>query len=84
MSAKLKTPIFIDSVIFEFPEPAERSLHAILKDDCGVVCSTLNAEVPSGSKSYRWSGLNDLPYGIYTIEYELGAFAECQRMVKRV
>jgi hypothetical protein len=84
MSAKLKTPIFIDSVIFEFPDPTDRSLRAILKDECGIVCSTLDAEVPSGSKSFRWSGLNDLPYGVYTIEYELGAFTECQRMVKRV
>jgi hypothetical protein len=84
MSARLKTPIFIDSVIFEFPDPSARSLRAILKDECGVVCSTLDAEVPSGSKSFRWSGLNDLPYGVYTIEYALGAFEECQRMVKRV
>ncbi len=84
MSARLKTPIFIDSVIFEFPDPSARSLRAILKDECGVVCSTLDAEVPSGSKSFRWSGLNDLPYGVYTIEYALGAFAECQRMIKRI
>ena len=84
MSAKLRTPIFIDSVIFEFLDPSARSLRAILKDECGVVCSTLDAELPQGSRSFRWSGLNDLPYGVYTIEYALDSFAECQRMVKRV
>jgi len=84
MSAKLKTPIFIDSVIFEFPDPPARSLRAILKDECGVVCSSLDAEVPLGSRSFRWSGLNDLPYGVYTIEYALGTFEESHRMVKRV
>ncbi len=84
MSAKLRTPIFIDSVIFEFPDPPARYLRAILKDDCGVICSTLDAEVPLGFRSFRWSGLNDLPYGVYTIEYALGAFEESSRMVKRV
>lgn len=84
MSARLKTPVFIDSVIFEFPNPSDRSLRAILRDECGVICSRLDAEIPLGSNTYRWSGLNDLPYGIYTIEYALGNTEECQRMVKRV
>jgi hypothetical protein len=84
MSARLRTPVFIDSVIFEFPNPSASSLRAILRDECGVVCSTLDTEIPIGSNTFRWSGLNDLPYGIYTIEYALGNVEECQRMVKRV
>lgn len=84
MSAKLKTPIFIDSVVFVFPELNDHCIRATLKDESGIVCSTLDAEVPQGARSYRWNGLNDLPYGVYTIEYAHDGMQESQRMVKRI
>jgi hypothetical protein len=85
MFAKLKSPVFIDSVVFEFSDPMEKSIRAVLKDEYGKVQSHLDTNIPDGLKVYRWSGLNDLPYGVYTLEYSQGEDEQhVQRMIKRV
>ena len=84
MFARIKSSIFIDSVVFEISDPASNPLRAILKDEKGSVCGSLEATVPDGHKSYRWNGLNDLPYGVYTLELIHGGEEHRQRMVKRV
>jgi hypothetical protein len=33
---------------------------------------------------YKWNGLNDLPYGVYTLEFSQGEEEHRVRMVKRV
>jgi hypothetical protein len=84
MFARLRFPVFVDSVVFDFPESSTAPLRAILRDEQGTVCSSLNASIPKGASSYHWRGLNDLPYGVYTLEYRHGEFEQSQRMVKRV
>ena len=84
MFTKLKSSVFIDTVVFEFADVATASLRAVLKDDTGSVCSQLEATVPNGQKSYRWNGLNDLPYGVYTLELSQGEEEQSLRLVKRI
>lgn len=84
MIAKPKSSVFIDFVVFEFPDVANASLHAVLKDEGGSICSKLETTVPLGQKIYRWNGLNDLPYGVYTLELSQGDEAQRHRLVKRI
>ncbi len=84
MFAKIRSSVFIDSVVFEISDQPTHPLRAILKDDKGSVCSKLEATIPKGSKSYRWNGLNDLPYGVYMLELSQGDEELSLRMVKRV
>jgi hypothetical protein len=84
MFATLKTPVFIDSVVFEFSQPALEPVRAILRDEEGAICSRLDNEMPKGLKSYRWNGLDDLPYGRYTLEILRGSQAQKMKVVKRV
>jgi hypothetical protein len=84
MFAKLKSPVFIDSVVFEFTQPDNESIRAVLKNEQGFVCSSLEATVPAGLTRYKWNGLNDLPYGVYTLEFSQGEEEHRVRMVKRI
>ncbi len=84
MFARIKSSIFIDSVVFEISDSATNLLRAVLRDEKGSVCGSLEASVPDGLKSYKWNGLNDLPYGVYTLEMSHGEEEHRQRMVKRV
>jgi len=84
MFAKLKSPVFIDSVVFEFTHPANDSIRAVLKNEQGCICSSLDTTVPSGLTMYKWNGLNDLPYGVYTLEFSQGEEEHRVRMVKRI
>jgi hypothetical protein len=84
MFYKLKSPVFIDSVVFEFTNPANDSIQAELINEEGSVCSRLDATVPSGLTIYKWNGLNDLPYGVYTLALLQGNEEHRLRLVKRV
>lgn len=84
MHAKLKTMIFIDSLFFELCDATSSSLTAVLKDEKGKVCSMLKTEVSVAQKFFRWEGLNDLPYGVYTLELTGGKVEQRMRLVKRV
>lgn len=84
MFATLKTPVFIDSLIFEFNYPAQDPVRAILRDEEGSICSRLDTHIPRGLTSYRWNGLNDLPYGRYTLEILRGGEAQQMKLIKRV
>jgi hypothetical protein len=84
MFAKPKSPVFIDSVLFEVDHRKSSSLRAVLRDETGSIMSSLEAEVPLGQKDFRWNGLNDLPYGIYVLEMQQGEEETRIRMVKRV
>ena len=84
MFAKPKFPVFIDTVEFEFLDQFSNNFRAVLKDEYGSICVRLDADVPSGLKSYKWRGLDSLPYGVYTLEYSSGLEEHSQRMVKRI
>ena len=84
MFYKLKSPVFIDSVVFEFTNPANDSIQAELINEEGSVCSRLDATVPNGLTIYKWNGLNDLPYGVYTLALLQGKEEHRLRLVKRI
>ncbi len=84
MFAKLKSPVFIDTLVFELNNVPASSLRGVLKDDKGKVCSMFETEVEPVQKSFCWRGLNDLPYGVYTLELSGGEEEQRMRLVKRV
>jgi hypothetical protein len=84
MFAKVKSSIFIDVLTLELVAPIRSSLRAILRDEKGDECSRLEASVPKGDNTVTWKGLNDLPYGIYTLELSQGDDEMKMRLVKRV
>jgi hypothetical protein len=83
MFAKVKPQVFIDTLTLELSSPDKQALSAVLKDESGSVCRYLESEV-SSPRSLIWSGLNDLPYGIYTIELKQGDDEMKMRIIKRV
>lgn len=85
MFAKIKSPVFIDALKLEFITGTHASsLKGVLKDDKGSVCSTIEATLPNEQKELTWRGLNDLPYGVYTLELSQGEDAMQMRLVKRI
>ncbi len=40
--------------------------------------------IPQGDKTVTWKGLNDLPYGVYTLELSQGDDEMKMRLIKRV
>jgi hypothetical protein len=84
MLAKLKSPVFIDALTLELVDPLQSSLRAILRDDKGLECSRMEANLPQGNNTLTWKGLNDLPYGVYTLELSQGEDEMKLRLVKRI
>jgi len=84
MFAKVKSSVFIDTLKFEWEAGSNTSLKAVLKDDKGSVCSILETTLPDEQIELTWRGLNDLPYGVYTLELSHGKDEMQMRLVKRV
>lgn len=84
MSLKLKSAVFIDRLTFEVDQTQKCMLKAVLKDDHGSVCSALETEIKHGQQWLDWNGLNDLPYGVYTLEASKGNDEVTMRLVKRI
>lgn len=68
MFAKVKSSVFIDTLHLQLSMPEGQHLRGVLKDDKGFVCRTLEREINAEVAALTWSGLNDLPYGRYTLE----------------
>lgn len=84
MFAKIRSNVFIDALTLELIAPIQSSLKAILRDERGYECSRLETNIPKGDKTVTWKGLNDLPYGVYTLELSQGEDEMKMRLVKRV
>lgn len=84
MFAKIRSSIFIDALQFEFSAVRGSFLKAVLKDDSGSVCSVLERDVMKETELFTWSGLNDLPYGKYTLELSQGDDEMKLNLVKRI
>jgi hypothetical protein len=84
MFAKIKSSNFIDALHLELITYNQSSLRGILKDDKGSICSTMERNVPDDQKQIYWPGLNDLPYGQYTLELSQGEEEMKMNLVKRV
>jgi len=84
MLPRVKTAVFIDFLNLEVDELSYSSVSAVLKDEDDKVMLNLNLNVPKGEKQIRWNGLNNLPYGIYSLELSNGEEKSKIRLVKRV
>ena len=84
MLVKTKSSVFIDRLTFEVDNPQKCLLRAVLKDDKGSVCSALETEAGYDQQIFNWGGLNDLPYGVYTLEISRGTDEGKMRLIKRV
>lgn len=84
MIAKVKTATFIDTLRFELIDSSQNPLKAVLRDDKGSVCSVFETAFIKEEPVITWKGLNDLPYGVYTLELSQGDEEIRLKLVKRV
>ncbi|MEN9549826.1 MAG: hypothetical protein RIR12_2417 [Bacteroidota bacterium] len=84
MFAKLKSAVFIDGLRLEVLAPKGNCIRGILRDEKGTVCRTMEKDVADEKEELSWNGLNDLPYGRYTLELMHGADEMRVNLVKRV
>ncbi|HET9056135.1 MAG TPA: hypothetical protein VFN30_04730 [Chitinophagaceae bacterium] len=84
MLAKVKSSVFIDSLTIEFENISSSLLKAVLRDEKGKICSSVETEMEESQKFYSLYGLSDLPYGVYTLELSHGSNEQKMRLVKRV
>ena len=84
MLIKVRSSVFIDTLQFELTAPKGNCLRGVLKDDQGSVCSTIEKDIATESERVTWTGLNDLPYGRYTLELSHGEDHMKMNLVKRV
>jgi len=84
MFAKVKPSIFIDALQLELSALRGRFFRGVLRDDNGSICSTLEKDIEKENEHLTWTGLNDLPYGKYTIELSQGEDEMKMTLVKRI
>lgn len=84
MFAKVKSSVFIDVLRLQLSAPKGNCLRGVLRDDTGLVCRTLEKNILSDAEEMTWAGLNDLPYGRYTLELSHGDDEMKMNLVKRV
>jgi hypothetical protein len=84
MFAKVKSTVFIDVLRLQLSAPKGNCLRGVLKDDTGSVCRTIEKNILSDKEEMTWAGLNDLPYGRYTLELSHGEDEMKMNLVKRV
>jgi len=84
MFAKVKSSVFIDVLQLELTAPNGQCIRGVLKDDTGSVCRTIEKNTLQGRNELTWNGLNDLPYGKYTLELSQGEDEMKMNLVKRV
>jgi hypothetical protein len=84
MFARVKSPVFIDTLKFEVSAPAPSYLKAVLRDDKDSICGTFETDVAKMESELTWRNLNDLPYGVYTLELSHGTDETKVTLVKRV
>jgi hypothetical protein len=84
MFAKVKSPVFIDSLKVELSSHGDSPVKGILRDEKGAICSEIELTGDDSNAELIWKGLNNLPYGIYTLELTKGEEEMKMRLVKRV
>lgn len=84
MFARIKSSHFIDALRLQLNAIKGHRLRAVLKDEGGNVCRTLDRKIAEEKEELTWGGLNDLPYGRYTLELTHGGDELKLNLVKRV
>ncbi|HEX4958002.1 MAG TPA: hypothetical protein VFV46_07470 [Lacibacter sp.] len=83
MLAKVKPQVFLDSLDIEVKEQASVPVTATLRDEKGSICRSAAYQCTPDT-AFTLSGLNDLPYGVYSLELSNGDAQLHVRLVKRV
>lgn len=84
MFAKIKSSMFIDALQLQLTTPTGTCLRGVLKDEKGSICRTMERDIAAQPGVFTWNGLNDLPYGRYTLELSQGDDEMKMNLVKRV
>ena len=84
MFAKVKSSVFIDALRLELTVPKGNCVRGVLRDDQGSVCRKIEKRILREREEMTWDGLNDLPYGKYTLELSQGEDEMKMNLVKRV
>ena len=84
MFAKPLAASFIDNLIIEVREAFAMPLLFSLRNEDGKICCKTEKRITKNSESFNWEGLNDLPYGIYTLECSQGNETVETKIVKRI
>jgi hypothetical protein len=84
MFLKIKSSNFIDRLSLEINQTQKSLLKAVLKDDSGAICSIMQKELDFGQQFLNREGLDELPYGVYSLEVSQGADEMKMRLVKRI
>lgn len=84
MLAKSRFSTFIDDLTVEVKEAQQMHVSVALRNEDGLICCKAEKKICTLSQSFKWEGLNDLPYGVYTLECSQGEELVAMKMVKRV
>ena len=84
MFAKIRSSNFIDVLQFELTGLNGKLLRAVIKDDHGLICSQMENDQIREKEQFIWGGLNDLPYGKYTLTLSQGSDELNMNLVKRI
>lgn len=85
MLAKPKSQVFLNTVVLELDQHHRPiSLHATLKDEKGSVMGRFFTEIEEDQTNVNWDGLDNLPYGVYSLELTDGEREARIRVVKRI
>ena len=82
--ASLRTQLFVDSLQIHLNSRSADSIQGILRDEKGMICRQLQTTISENAKEFSWKGLEELPYGIYTLQLSQGENEILLRLVKRV
>lgn len=84
MIAKSRSSTFINDFIIDVKEALQLPIKVALRNEDGKICCKAEKNICVLSQSFKWEGLNDLPYGVYMLECSQGDEMVSMRMVKRV
>jgi hypothetical protein len=84
MLAKTKSFSFIDKLTIELDETIQGPLHVVLKSEDGKICCKTEKKISFGKSFINWEGLDELPYGVYTVECSQGEDTVRVKTVKRI
>jgi hypothetical protein len=84
MLVKTKSFSFIDKLTIELEETIQGPLHVVLKSEDGKICCKTEKKISNGNSLINWEGLDELPYGVYTVECSQGQDTVKVKTVKRI
>jgi hypothetical protein len=84
MLATARSITFLNDLTVEVQEVQQSSISVALRNEDGKICCKAEKNICALTKTFKWEGLNDLPYGVYTLECSQGENFVELRMVKRI